>query len=113
MLYFDQQQRSLEHSGNVCILKLEFLPEFSQEIFDKLFQSQILKELSKYRIYSAACIPSVWYQTDGELEIQSFSFFEIERRPAPPSKLLCVATISPLKNQLGLIHSLQAFPLAK
>jgi len=39
------------------------------------------------------------------------SFFEIERRPAPPSKLLCVATISPLKNQLGLIHSLQAFPL--
>lgn len=35
------------------------------------------------------------------------SFFDIQRKPVAPVNVLCIATISPLKNQLGLIRALE------
>ncbi len=39
------------------------------------------------------------------------SFFAIERRPANPPRVMCVANVSPWKNQTGLIEALE--PLAR
>lgn len=38
------------------------------------------------------------------------SFFGIPRIPVTPPRILCVATINPLKNQLGLCRALEANP---
>ncbi|MFZ4483196.1 MAG: glycosyltransferase family 4 protein [Chthoniobacterales bacterium] len=39
------------------------------------------------------------------------SFFDVESRPADPPRILCVANVSPWKNQIGLIEALE--PLAR
>lgn len=36
------------------------------------------------------------------------SFFGVERRPATPPRILCVANIDPRKNQIGLIRAMDA-----
>lgn len=40
------------------------------------------------------------------------SFFGIARNPVAPPRILCVATINPLKNQLGLCRALEINPPA-